>query len=570
MKYLLKLFKRRDFLILLIVSLVAIIIANGLSLTFPLLLSKIMDHYFASNAFLASHWLLVAELILIAFIASLLQNFFFNLLSEKIAYELRQQLIEKITTQPERYFLHHQTNKLLTILTSDVNLIRHTFGRLASMIITIAVLLIGSSSLMFSLNFSLSLIIMLSVLIVLAILFTAVKQIKKIFQKNRKIRDKLNKIINENVKGAMLIRVFVAEELEKQKFTALNTNIKQVGLAMTNKMSLVMPAVNFINLFASLLIFSIGGRQVIDSQMTLGEMSVFSNYVMMFVTSLLMLGMMSTLIGQALVSLKRMVGVLTTPSEFNNGRLPIQKITSLKFKDVSLKINQNLVLNKINFEIKPGEQIAIMGLTGAGKSLFLQLIIRLIDPTEGQILLNNQPLHKYDINQVRNLISTAFQDSFLFNDTLKHNINFGRDLTKQQTQQAAEIALVTEFSSQFKQKLNYGVGENGRRLSGGQKQRVNIARALAGQPQLIILDDVTSNLDVATEQQIITNIKTKLNRPAMIMISQKISSVKNCDRLYIMEHGQFTAVGTHQELLKKSALYQEIELIQQNIDSTDN
>ncbi len=492
------------------------------------------------------------------------------MLSEKIAYELRQQLIEKITTQPERYFLHHQTNKLLTILTSDVNLIRHTFGRLASMIITIAVLLIGSSSLMFSLNFSLSLIIMLSVLIVLAILFTAVKQIKKIFQKNRKIRDKLNKIINENVKGAMLIRVFVAEELEKQKFTALNTNIKQVGLAMTNKMSLVMPAVNFINLFASLLIFSIGGRQVIDSQMTLGEMSVFSNYVMMFVTSLLMLGMMSTLIGQALVSLKRMVGVLTTPSEFNNGRLPIQKITSLKFKDVSLKINQNLVLNKINFEIKPGEQIAIMGLTGAGKSLFLQLIIRLIDPTEGQILLNNQPLHKYDINQVRNLISTAFQDSFLFNDTLKHNINFGRDLTKQQTQQAAEIALVTEFSNQFKQKLNYGVGENGRRLSGGQKQRVNIARALAGQPQLIILDDVTSNLDVATEQQIITNIKTKLNRPAMIMISQKISSVKNCDRLYIMEHGQFTAVGTHQELLKKSALYQEIELIQQNIDSTDN
>jgi ATP-binding cassette subfamily B protein len=279
---------------------------------------------------------------------------------------------------------------------------------------------------------------------------------------------------------------------------------------------------------------------------------------------LLMLGLMITSLGQAMASLQRINEILNTPIKFEDGKLSIKNFEDIKVNNMSLNIDDTQVLKNINFEIKKGEKIGILGLTGSGKTIFLKTLIRALEPTSGEILLNNENIKNYKIKDVRELIGFSFQENFLFNGTLSENIKFGRDISKEKILKAAKIADVDEFAKGLKKGYGTNVGERGSNLSGGQKQRIMIARAIAPKPDLLILDDATSRLDISTENRIFDNIKKEFKEISIILVAQKISSVKDCDRIYIFDEGKIVEYGTHEELLKSSVLYQEIELTQRN------
>jgi ATP-binding cassette subfamily B protein len=298
--------------------------------------------------------------------------------------------------------------------------------------------------------------------------------------------------------------------------------------------------------------------------MTIGNVNAFNAYVQLFTMPLLMLGLMITSLGQAIASLNRINEILNAPIKFEDGKLSIKEFEDIKVNDMSLKIDDTPVLKNINFEIKKGEKIGILGLTGSGKTIFLKTLLRSLEPTSGEILLNSENIKNYRIKDVRELIGFSFQENFLFNGSIYENIKFGRDIPKEQVLKAAKIADVDEFAKEMKKGYESNVGERGSNLSGGQKQRIMIARAIASKPDLLILDDATSRLDISTENKIFESIKKEFKDISIILVAQKIASVKDCDRIYIFDEGKIVEYGTHQELIKSSVLYQEIELSQRN------
>ena len=568
MKHLLNFFKDKKNLNLQLLGLFFILTSSLANLFLPKFLAKIMDFYLQNRLFEIKQIIIVIVISTFAVLSVFLSNFILSFLSDKLAYYLRSELMTKIIRQPDRYFIKNQPSKILTVLSSDINFIKNVFGRLVSVIASSIILLIGSLVLMLSINSRLALYILVLIVIIVSFVMFLFSKVKKLFKKNRKLQDIFNKIIDENVKASMLIRVFVAQKFEIKKFSIVNKDTLNIGLKTNRILALIMPSIHFINLFSSLLIVVLGGKQIINQTMSLGEMTVFSNYVMMFTFSIVMFGVMGGQIGQATVSLQRISSVLLAKNDFKNGFKKLKKIDSIEFKNVSLVIDKKDILKNINLVIKKGQKIGLIGPTGSGKSILLQLITRVLDPTSGQILINHQDINLFDIKTIRNQIGVAFQEALLFDGSLHKNIDFGRNLSDKDILWASQVSLSSKFINKFKSKFDYQVGEFGRKLSGGQKQRVTIARAIVTRPKLIILDDVTSNLDITTEKQIIKNIQQHLKDTTLLIVSQKIASIKDCHQIYVLENGQITASGTHDQLKKTSLLYQEINISQKNYSSS--
>ena len=417
---------------------------------------------------------------------------------------------------------------------------------------------------MFSLNPELALIIVLTAPTLIGILILILKDKFKLFKKVQELRDKLNKVISENIKATMLVKVFVSEKTEIKKFKKVNKENKILGLEINKIFSIVVPLVSSLSIIATLIILYYGGKDIIYGKMSIGDVTAFNSYVQLFTVPLLMLGLMITSLGQAMASLRRINTILSAPVKFKDGKLSIKIFKEIKVNNLSLKIDETQILKNINFEIKKGEKVGILGLTGSGKTIFLKTFLRSLEPSSGEMLVNGRNIKNYQIEDIRKLIGFSFQENFLFNGTIYENIKFGRDIKKEQVYKAAKIAEVDEFTKNSKMGYKTNVGERGNNLSGGQKQRIMIARALASNPQLLILDDATSRLDISTENKVFENIKKEYKDISIILVAQKIASVKDCNRIYIFDEGEIVESGTHKELLKTSVLYQEIELTQRN------
>jgi ATP-binding cassette subfamily B protein len=319
-----------------------------------------------------------------------------------------------------------------------------------------------------------------------------------------------------------------------------------------------------LSIIGTVLILYFGGKEIIYGNMSIGDVNAFNAYVQLFTMPLLMLGLMITSLGQAMASLRRINDILNAPIKFQDGKLSIDEFKSIEVRNLSLKINDTNVLRNINFEIKKGQKIGILGLTGSGKTIFLKTFLRSLEPTSGTILLNERDIKNYQIKDVRDLIGFSFQENFLFNGTIYENIKFGRNIPNKEIVKSAKIAEVDEFVKEMEKGYKSSVGERGNNLSGGQKQRIMIARAIAPNPDLLILDDATSRLDISTENKVFDNIKREYKDISIILVAQKIASVKDCDKIYIFDEGEIVESGTHEQLLKSSILYQEIELTQRN------
>jgi len=556
----------KEYILLFVGSFIFLVILNLLNLAIPKIISSVINEYQTTFEISTTFYIIVGALAILSPIASLIQSYLFALLGEKIGTDLRNRLMEKVLKQDYNYLVKEKPSKILTVILSDVNYVKSSFIQAIAFAITGIVLLIGSIFMMFSLNTKLATYVVIAVPAFVIILFLVIKNRFKIFAEVQKVRDSLNKVINENIKASMLVRVFVAEKTEIKKFTTQNTLSKNLGIDVTKIFALVIPAISALFFICSLLIIQIGGQESIAGRLPIGDISAFNLYVLIFIMPLISLSFMSTMLGQAMASLQRISDVLDREIDFKDGKEPLERINDIHIRKLSFKDEDIDILSNINFDLEKNQKIGIMGLTGSGKTLFLKHFLRAVEPTDGEILINGKDIKEYKSHDLRKEIGFCFQENFLINETIYENIRFGRDLKEKDVLKAARIADVDEFTKKLEKGYKTMAGEKGSNLSGGQKQRIMIARALVDHPSLLILDDITSRLDANTEGRVFENIKKNYPNISMILVSQKISSLKDCDQIYIFDEGKISESGTHDELLKTSSLYREIELSQSNYD----
>ena len=534
---------------LIIAGIIALILANSVNLLLPTALSKIIDEYTVTQSIDNKWYILIGILLVVGTGFTYLNTYLNTILGEKIGKDLKDRLFKKLLKHNYSFLVEQKPSKLLTIINSDTLYIQRTFVQAIGTTLVAIFLLFGSLILMFSLNSQLALIIVITAPTIVGILILAIKDKFKLFKKVQELRDRLNKVIGENIKATMLVRVFVCEKTEIKKFEVVNEKNREVGLKINKIFAIVMPVVNSLSIIGTVLILYFGGKEIIYGNMSIGDVNAFNAYVQLFTMPLLMLGLMITSLGQAMASLRRINDILNAPIKFQDGKLSIDEFKSIEVRNLSLKINDTNVLRNINFEIKKGQKIGILGLTGSGKTIFLKTFLRSLEPTSGTILLNERDIKNYQIKDVRDLIGFSFQENFLFNGTIYENIKFGRNIPNKEIVKSAKIAEVDEFVKEMEKGYKSSVGERGNNLSGGQKQRIMIARAIAPNPDLLILDDATSRLDISTENKVFDNIKREYKDISIILVAQKIASVKDCDKIYIFDEGEIVESGTHEQLL---------------------
>ncbi len=521
-------------------------------------------------------------LILLSFLLTFFQLIINSYLSESIGLEIRNDLMKKITDQTYEFITKITPEKILTNLTSDITTIKSFFRNAINLVVTSVILIIGSFLAMLSVNVKLALAIFPVFPFMLVLFFLTFGRVMKLFKKRQKKQDDLNKVIDENIKASMLVRVFDSQDVENHRFDLENRTINKLVQQIVKIISFIIPIVNAANYLAVLIILGIGGSEIISGNLQIGQLLAFYQYVTMFIGPIVAFGFIANTVSQTFVSTKRISKVLKSKVEFDDGTKELKTFEKIQSKDLSVSFSQKLesgkitkkkILSKVSFNLKKGEKVGIIGTTGAGKSVLIEALLRFVEPDEGKILLNNNPIGEYKISSFRQKIGLVPQLNFLFQGTVRDNILFGLnnafdkdnlERIERKMREVAKIADVHTFVQRFSRGYDTIVGERGVTLSGGQKQRITLARALMTDPEILILDNATSRLDIETEKEIFSNLRSSYKDLALVIIAQKIVSVKDCDRIYVVNDGEIESCGTHEELQSKSFIYQELELSQSN------
>jgi ABC-type multidrug transport system fused ATPase/permease subunit len=564
MKTIFNILKQPKLIVLQAIALILLILSSAFLVILPLLASVVIDDFFAGRNISVGPQIIVV-LVLLALVIPVAHSYLSNYLTEKIGFELKNKLIHKILRQDINYFLLFDQAKTFTMLTSDVNNIKDTWARFVNLILSAILLLTGSTYLMFRTNTNVATVVVIVIPLMLVgviILFTSIRKLFRIIQESR---DTMNRVIDENIKGAMLVRVFASENFERKKFEKINIKFRELSISLTKYFSLIFPVFISSMFVGQLIVIYFGGKEVIAGNMSLGDLSAFNGYILMFTAPFLILSFVLSTIGQAFASLGRINQVLTRPDLVEQKGISVKGFKSIDIKDLKLEFDGKKVLRDIDFTINKGEKIGIIGLTGSGKSMFISSLLHYYPQnTSGTIMLNGRNLKEYDIKQYRRIFGIVPQSPFILADSVKENIIFNRELDKEELDKAVITAQLSHFITNRDLGLEDVSGERGSTLSGGQKQRITIARALYGKPEILVLDDSSSKLDMTTEANLFRDIKTNYGNLAMIIVSQKIASIRDCDRIYVFDEGKVADSGTHEQLQEKSYLYQEFILSQNN------
>lgn len=548
----------KPYISLIIALLVLTIIGSGLSLTIPKIVSHAIDTYIAGTFDLQLTVIIFFGISLAIFIFLYLQNIMQIYVSEKVARDLRSQISDKISMQDFNYIQNTTPAKLLTNLTSDVDAVKIFVSQAITSIISSIFLIVAASVLLFMINWQLTLAV-LSIVPIIGISFGFVfSKVRKLFKINQETIDSLNKIINESILGAALIRILNAQSFEFQKFVETNTRTKEVGLQILMMFATLIPIITFTSNIAILIILMLGGHFVIIDTMTLGDFSAFNGYLAILIFPMMILGFMSASIAQASASYGRIWEVIALPKKENTGKLTTKLSGKIEAKDLLLNFWEKTTLDKISFSILPHTKTAIIWPTAAGKTQLLYLLTGLIQPTSGVIKYDDELLENYDKERLHEQIWLVFQDSNLFNLTIRENIAFSNTVDTAHLEKAIETAELQDFINQLPKQLDTVISERGTSLSGGQKQRMMLARALALNPQILFLDDFTARLDTKTEQKILENIQKNYPNITLISVTQKIEPIKAYDQIILLMQGEILAIGKHDELLTTCPEYVQI------------
>ncbi len=495
---------------------------------------------------------------------SFLQAFWAEKNSQSVAYDLRNDLYAKIQQLSFAYHDKNQTGQLMIRATDDVEKVRLFIGQGLLQLVGAVVLLSGTVIILFSSNVSLAWTAMpiLPVAIVLFGVFSSLAQ--PMFKKVQQKLSTLNTILQENLAGIKVIKSFTREKEQQVKFRAAADASMDQSIAVNRLFTFLFPLVFLIANLGQAAILYVGGRQIILGTLTIGAWQEFSLYLMYLFFPIMMFGMIVTQMGQAAASADRIFEILDATSDIVDkptaSQLPAVK-GDVRFENVTFRYvgGGDPVLKNVTFEAKSGETIALLGATGSGKTSIINLLPRFYDPNEGRITIDGHDLRDVTLDSLRSQIGIVLQETTLFSGTIGENIAFGkRDASPEEIQAAAKAAAAHDFIMSFPEGYNTHVGERGTTLSGGQKQRVAIARALLLNPRILILDDSTSSVDVATESHIQEALETLMKGRTSFIIAQRISTVINADKILVLEKGEVVAQGRHTQLMEEEPIYAEI------------
>jgi ATP-binding cassette subfamily B multidrug efflux pump len=484
--------------------------------------------------------------------------------AQDVAYDMRNRIYAKIQALSFSYHDQAQTGQLMTRATSDVDLVQGFLGQGFLRVVGSALMMIGSLIFLFITNWQLSIVMLVIVPLSFGIFGNLNRRIRPMFRIVQQRLSHLNTVLQESLVGVRVVKAFVREPHEAQRFEAANLELYDINIRIAKMVSFLFPLIFLFSNTATLAVYWIGGGQVIHGQLSLGEMISFINYMMMAFWPMMTVTMVITMISQASASAERIFEVLDARSEVveKPDAVPLPPVEGrVVFEGVSFRYIEHgePVLSEVSFAAEPGQVIALLGATGSGKSTIINLIPRFYDVTEGRVLVDGTDVRDVTIESLRSQIGIVFQETTLFAGTVKDNIAFGRpEATMDEIIAAAKAAEAHDFIMSFPDGYETQVGERGMTLSGGQKQRVAIARALVLDPRILILDDSTSSVDLETEYRIQQALDRLMEGRTSFVIAQRIATVLNADQILVLERGEIAARGVHEELMANSEIYAEI------------
>ena len=484
--------------------------------------------------------------------------------STGFAGNLRDAMYENIQHYSFSNIDKFSTAGLVTRMTTDVTNLQNAFQMMERMCVRAPVHLVFALIMAFGIGGPLALIFVVAVAFLLAVLASIMVPTFKIFDRVFKNYDNLNSSVQENVSAIRVVKSFVREGFENEKYTKACEGLYQQFVNAESRLSFNGPAMLTAIYGCNIALSWFGAKYILHGALTTGQLNALFGYIMNILMALMMLSMAFVMISMSAASVKRIVEVLDEKTDLPPAKAPVQEVKdgSIRFDHVTFKYKHGSgqpVLNDITFDIKPGETLGIIGGTGSAKSSLVQLIPRLYDAETGTVSVGGVDVRDYNLDVLRHEVSMVLQKNVLFSGTILDNLRWGNEnASEEECIRVAKLACADEFIERFPDKYNTWIEQGGSNVSGGQKQRLTIARALLRKPKVLILDDSTSAVDTATDAKIRKAFREEIPGTTKIIIAQRISSVQDADRILVLDNGQINGLGTHEELLKNNAIYQEV------------
>lgn len=537
-----------------------------IDLTLPTLMSKIVDDGVLGHDFelIIKTGLLMLLLAVCGGIFGVGSSAFSGATSHSFSRDLRNDAFSKVMDFSFQQTDRFTTGSLVTRLTTDINLIQQFVDLVLRMFVRSFMMFAGGIIMMLRLNVDFGIVLLVALPIELIFMLVIIGKASPIFKILQKKLDKVNSVVQENVSGARVVKAYVREDFETKRFSVANDDLTGTALKVHKIMAILGPVLSIVLNISVVAIIFIGGEKIesVASEMKVGSVMAAITYITQILHSITMVSMMFMSITRAKASAERIGEILDTEPVIRTGNTKIDSIDEIEFDNVDFfypGFEGKTVLNNLNLKIRKGENIAILGSTGSGKTSLINLIPRFYDVSSGALKINGIDVREIDLESLRNRISVVMQKTELFSGTVNSNMRWG-DENADETEilSAAEIAQADEFINNMPDKYEGYVAEKGASLSGGQKQRLSIARSILKKPDVLIFDDSTSALDLSTEARLRQKLFEKLKGTTVITIAQRIASVKNCDRIAVIDDGNLVAIGSHEELLESSEIYRDI------------